>query len=229
VVARTLNPARHAVRREAFVEAGQGLIATKGYERLNVQDVIDAVGASKGAFYHYFASKEALLEAVVDRIGSAALAAARPVADDPDRSAVEKLEGVFGAMAQFKAERRELVMALLDVWLSDDNALFREKVRRRGVDWVAPLLADIIRDGIAAGEFNAGPAEETARVLIALMLSTNEDLARMIVRGRSDPIPLEIVERTITAYTEAMERILGLPPPRRLTIMDPATIRFWFA
>lgn len=226
---RVLDPASHATRRDAFVEAAQRLIATKGYERLNVQDVIDAVGASKGAFYHYFASKQALLEAVVERIGDRALAAVAPIAADPDQTAVQKLEGVFATMARFKSEQKDLVLGLLEAWLSDDNAIFREKVRRNGIERMAPVLAEIIRQGNATGEFEAGPPEETARVLVALMLSTNEDLATMVVRGQARPVPLEVVERTMDAYTSAMERILGLPPPGRLVILDPETIRFWFA
>jgi AcrR family transcriptional regulator len=228
-MARTLNPTRHAVRRDAFVEAGQRLIATKGYEQLSVQDVLDAVGASKGAFYHYFASKEALLEAVVDRVGTAALESIAPIVADPRRSAIEKLEAMFAAMARFKAARKDLVLGLVTVWLSNDNAIFREKVRRKGVDLLAPSLARIIRDGVAAAEFQTSRPDETARVLIGLMTTANEDLAELVVRDQHEPVPLEVVERAVDAYTTAFERILGLPPPRRLTIMDPETIKFWFA
>ena len=57
-------PTAHAVRRDEFVDAAQRLIQSPGYEQMSVQDVLDELGASKGAFYHYFDSKEALLEAV---------------------------------------------------------------------------------------------------------------------------------------------------------------------
>ena len=61
-MARTLDPAAHAVKRDTFLDAAQRLIKTKGYEALSVQDVLAAVGTSKGAFYHYFDSKAALLD-----------------------------------------------------------------------------------------------------------------------------------------------------------------------
>jgi tetracycline repressor-like protein len=56
-MARTLDPVAHAVRREAFLDAGQRLIATKGYTQLSIQDVLDELASSKGAFYHYFDSR----------------------------------------------------------------------------------------------------------------------------------------------------------------------------
>ncbi|MCG7586295.1 TetR/AcrR family transcriptional regulator, partial [Photobacterium sp. OFAV2-7] len=53
-------------RRSEFITAAQTLFYSKGYESTSVNDLINAVGVSKGAFYHYFDSKQAVLEALVD-------------------------------------------------------------------------------------------------------------------------------------------------------------------
>ena len=82
-MARTRNPETHAVKRDAFVEAGMRLISASGYEALSIQDVLDDVGASKGAFYHYFGSKADLLEAVVGRITDGVLEQLTPIARAP--------------------------------------------------------------------------------------------------------------------------------------------------
>ncbi len=39
-------------RRTEFIETAQALFYTKGYERTSVNDIIEAVGVSKGAFYY---------------------------------------------------------------------------------------------------------------------------------------------------------------------------------
>jgi AcrR family transcriptional regulator len=44
ILARTVNPAVHAVRREAFVDAGQRLLQAKGYEQMSVQDGLPSPG-----------------------------------------------------------------------------------------------------------------------------------------------------------------------------------------
>src|SRR5512140_408512 len=77
-VARTLDPAAHALRRDEFIDAAQRLIQSRGYEQMSVQDVLDELGASKGAFYHYFDSKEGLLTAVVDQMIDGAMAVVEP-------------------------------------------------------------------------------------------------------------------------------------------------------
>lgn len=46
--------------RERLLEAAVGVIRTKGYSATSVDDLCQAAGVTKGAFFHHFASKEAL-------------------------------------------------------------------------------------------------------------------------------------------------------------------------
>ncbi|AKU26466.1 TetR family transcriptional regulator [Geobacillus sp. LC300] len=48
-------------RRVRFIETAMKLFAEKGYHATSIQDLVEAWGISKGAFYHHFASKEELL------------------------------------------------------------------------------------------------------------------------------------------------------------------------
>src|SRR5215831_16667548 len=57
-----------AVRRNEILDVAQRLVYTKGYEQMTIQDIVDDLQLSKGAFYHYFDSKQALLEALVQRL-----------------------------------------------------------------------------------------------------------------------------------------------------------------
>ncbi|WP_338788325.1 TetR/AcrR family transcriptional regulator [Metabacillus sp. FJAT-53654] len=48
-------------KEKKIIEAGISLFARKGYSSTSIQEIVDACGISKGAFYLYFKSKEALL------------------------------------------------------------------------------------------------------------------------------------------------------------------------
>ena len=102
-MARTLDPEAHAVRRDAFIDVAERMIQANGYDRVSIQDVLDDVGASKGAFYHYFDSKADLLEAIIERMVHVGISRFGPQIDASDRSAIEKVEGFFGDLAQYKA------------------------------------------------------------------------------------------------------------------------------
>jgi AcrR family transcriptional regulator len=226
-MARTLNPAVHLVRREAFVDAALRLTQTKGYEQTSIQDVLDAVDASRGAFYHYFDSKQALLEAMVDRIADGALATVAPVVDDPDLAAISKLERFFSGIAQFKTDRKALMVEFIKVWRSDDNAIMREKVRRTLVDRVAAILARIIEQGMGEGVFAIDSPGETAAILMMITTGFQDTATDLFLARQANRITFEEAKRTMTSFTHAFERILGA---RRgsIQIVDQTTLHEWF-
>ncbi|PGT80364.1 TetR/AcrR family transcriptional regulator [Bacillus sp. AFS040349] len=48
-------------KEKKIIEAAVSIFATKGYSATSIQEIVDACGISKGAFYLYFKSKDALL------------------------------------------------------------------------------------------------------------------------------------------------------------------------
>src|SRR3979490_510655 len=122
-MARTVNATLHTVRRDAFLDVAQRLVQTKGYEAMSIQDVLDELDASKGAFYHYFDSKQALLEAGGERFADPAIPPLAPMLNDPELPALRKLERTFSGIASYKAQQKEFVLAIIKVWNSDGNAI----------------------------------------------------------------------------------------------------------
>jgi AcrR family transcriptional regulator len=227
-MARTVDPVAHAVRRDAFLDAGQRLIQTKGYALLSIQDIIDEISASKGAFYHYFDSKADLLDGVVSRMVESAIASLAPAVADPHRSALEKLDAVFSGLASFKADRKDLILALLRVWLSDDNVVVREKLRRGVITRMTPLLAAIIRQGVAEGAFSTTSADHAARVFVSLVMGANEAAVDLFLARQAATVTFEEVEATLAAFGEAFERVLGARPGSLGFAGRSAVIREWF-
>jgi AcrR family transcriptional regulator len=226
-MARTVNLEKRSVRREAFLDVAEQLIMTKGYEQMSVQDLLDSLEASRGAFYHYFDSKLELLEAVVDRFADTAMATITPILNDPTLPALRKLEKVFAGIARFKAEQKEFILALMDVMNSDGNALFREKLRRLSADRLWPILSAVVRQGVDEGSFKTKTPHETARVIMLMMQSYQDLAAQQFVARQNGSITFDDVKRTYTAFTQSFERILGLPEGSA-RLMNEATLRFWF-
>jgi len=248
---RTVNPQTHALRRDEFVDAGQRLIQTRGYEQFSIDDLLSEVGASKGAFYHYFDSKPALLEAIVARKEDLSLLMTlemgKPLAEsaaeityaaeffrwfaevvaDPDLSAIDKLHRYFATIASFKAGQKEFLVALMRVWYSDDNAIVRQKLRRESVRLVTPHLAAIIRQGVAEGVFTLADPEHLARVILALILDTGDEAGELYLARQAGEIDLEHVRQRFATYSTALERLLGVQPGT-LHLIDDATLSTWF-
>lgn len=227
-MARTVNAAAHALRRDEFLDAAQRLINAKGYEAMSVQDVLAEVGASKGAFYHYFGSKQDLLEALADRTSATVAAHLAPIACDADLAAVAKLRRFFLALGEWKTQRRDLLVGMLRVWYSDANAVVRHKVRALITDRIAPLLAEIVAQGVAEGDITLPHPEQTGRVLVALVQDLNDDLAALFFAVEDGTADLAAVRDSVAAYTAAAERILDLPAGS-IVLVEPAVVRAWYA
>ena len=226
-MARTVNATRHMVRRDAFLDVAQRLVQAKGYEAMSIQDVLDELEASKGAFYHYFDSKQALLEAVVERFADVAIADLAPLLDDPNVPALRKLATFFAGIARRKAEQKDLVLAIIEIWNSDGNAIVREKLRRLTVSRMVPLLSAVIEQGIDEGVFHVASPDETATVFISLMLGFQELANDYFIGRQAGTITFAVVQRSVASFTEAFERILGIPKGS-LTLTDESTLHFWF-
>ena len=224
---RTVNPTLHTVRREAFLDVAQRFVQTKGYEAMSVQDVLDQLEASKGAFYHYFDSKQALLEAVIERFADEAIATLAPVLGNAHMPALRKLEAIFAGIARWKGERKELVLAIMEVWDSDGNAIVREKLRRLTERRLTPLLSPVIKQGIDEGSFAASSPVETAMVLVSLMQEFQQQAVDLFIARQAGTVAFDVVQRSVAANTEAFERILGVPKGS-LVLIDEPTLRFWF-
>lgn len=69
--------------RERILGTATNLFSTHGYTATSIDDVITAVGITKGAFYHYFNGKEHLCELALDH----AMAAYRQLADSVPQTA----------------------------------------------------------------------------------------------------------------------------------------------
>jgi AcrR family transcriptional regulator len=230
-MARTVDPVAYAARRDAFVDAALRLVQTRGYEQLSIQDVIAETGASKGAFFHYFDSKAALLAAIVDRMVQEATRTVAPVAADPHLTALEKLQGIFSGIAQWKRVQLELqpaaVSELMRVWYSDENSIVLERMRAAVATRITPLIVDILRQGTADGSFSLASPEGTASVLTALILGLNEAATRLFLGRQDGTVSYDTVTGTLSAYAEAFERVLGIPPAS-WPLVEESTVRFWF-
>src|SRR6266516_7322921 len=97
----------HAGKRNAILDVAQQLVYTKGYEQMTIQDILDNLRISKGAFYHYFDSKPALLEAMIERMGEGIEQLVLAIVHDPALPALEKLQRVFDMLNRLKTARKE--------------------------------------------------------------------------------------------------------------------------
>lgn len=141
--------------RAAIVDAAVDLFYAKGYQATSVREIVDAAGYTKGALYHYFASKEEILLEIHDRFMSYGLARGREIAagDHTARQAVALV--MRELLRQVSLYRPHMSIVLQETRHIDFDRYPEAKAKRD--EWEG-ILVGIVQRGIADGEFRRVPS-----------------------------------------------------------------------
>lgn len=142
-------PHNHSKQQEIF-SAALRLFQQKGYHGASMQDLADAMGMQKASLYYYVRSKEELLVRVCER-GTGALTQELREIVASDSDAPTKLRRAIECHLVALCEQLDLFTVFLreQKFLGD---VYKKQLRGQGKQH-AGLLASILRQGIAAGEF----------------------------------------------------------------------------
>jgi hypothetical protein len=94
------------------------------------------------------------------------------------------------------------------------------------LDRAVLLLAEIIQQGIQERAFKNPFPDQVAEVVMALLQSMSEAVARLILAPEPDQHSLDEIENSVAAYTDAIERVLGMPSGS-LEFFDSQTLKKW--
>ena len=228
-MARTVNVAERAARRDWILDATQRLILSKGYERLTIQDILDDLHISKGAFYHYFDSKSAVIAALTTRLVGESERNLAPIVENPEMRALEKLQLFFGEIVRFKSARQKLLVAMLAHWYAAENTAFRELVDRETTERLAPLLGAIVRQGVDEHRFATDYPEQAGAIIFAVVQALQDTIAEQLLaaaRRSSSALDVSDLVNTHGAHIEAIERYLGVPAGT-LHRADGGVVKSW--
>ncbi len=205
-MARAIKEDEYAAKRNQILDMVQRLIYTQGYEQMTIQDVLDGLQMSKGAFYHYFRSKPALLEALVERTVDQIEQVLTPIVQDPHLDALEKLRQFF--------------------LLGGENAIVRQKVLTTALVRLGPLLAVIFHQGLREGVMNTPYPDEVGGLFFTAFQNIGEPFVKLALSPDPAPDRLARMQRMFGLYSDVLERMLGAPPGS-LPIVDDAGLREW--
>ena len=164
------KPRRPEARPAEILAAALDLFAEKGFSATRMEDVARRAGISKAGVYLYFKDKMSLLQALVNEMAGANVSVARGIAEQHEGPVGPLLATILTFMARQLRDTR--FPELLKVVISESRAhpdigrLYLDSVIRQGL----PLFEDLLRRGMARGEFRAVDPALAVKAMIAPML-----------------------------------------------------------
>jgi AcrR family transcriptional regulator len=148
------------VMQRRIAETAERLYRQYGYQKTTVADIAAELGMSPANVYRFFASKAAITEAVARRITGEVAAQIRAATSEPGLSACERLRRLVevmhaGITHTCIADNR--MHAMVHAAIEQNWGVIqahKETIRR--------MMAEIIADGMAAGEFDVTDADVAA-------------------------------------------------------------------
>ncbi len=200
---------KHDIRKNEILDVAQNLFYSEGFDKTSINQIIDQMGIAKGTIYHYFKSKLELLEVVVERFITQIAESIQPILQQENLNAIEKLNTCFRQIGQIKFEKKEFMFELLKIMNRDENIIMRHKMITRSIDLLAPIIAEIIKQGNTEGLCNTEYPLESAQYILAISSYLNSKLSRIIIEIHEKKQDISVLVDNYTAYERAIERIIG--------------------
>jgi AcrR family transcriptional regulator len=195
-------------RPHELLEAALAVFARHGYRNTRLDDVADAAGVTKGAIYHYFDTKEALLLSVIEHYQALAFGRVGDTLEDTRIPVSERIRVLIQNVFSVEEPRSRHLLALLIRGIAHEVPRVHDRWLREGPVRLWTLVARLVEEGKTRGEFRRdADGEVAARLLVSgLML-------QLMWREHADEVSaLGIDEKRLVG--SAIELFLtGLRPP----------------
>ncbi len=187
---------------DLILDALQNLLENRRLKTISVSEIAQTAGIGKGSIYYYFPSKDAILEALVERNYEKPLSTAKNLSSQTDIPPFTRMAMIFQACRNSSTEylrsgeESEVGAA--------EKALLHQKYMNHLISEFKPVLAEIIRQGIDAGEIHFSKPEALAEiVLIVLTVKMDNTVV---------PSSQEEIEETIAGLVSLVEKGTDNPP-----------------
>ena len=188
--------------RATILATGQRLMAGKGFSAVGLNEILTGAGVPKGSFYHYFGSKDAFGEALLDSYFDDYLADLDVTLAQPGMTMAQRVINYFEVWRQtqsfFDCQGKCLAVKMA-AEVADLSEAMRLSIKR-GTSGIVSRLAAAIETGVAEGSLTIDTdAASAAHSLYQLWLGTS-----VMVK----------IERNVEPFDTAMtttRQILHLP------------------
>ena len=187
---------------ERILDALQELLENHKLQSISVSEIAETAGIGKGSIYYYFPSKDAILEALVERSYEKPLQTAKALAGRTEISPFIRMAMIFEACRNSSSE-----------FIKSENnknsgtqekSFLHQKYINHIITELKPVLAEIIRQGIKTGQICFSDPDALAEiVLIVLTVKIDNTLV---------PSSKEDIENTISALVSLLEKGTDNPP-----------------
>ena len=152
---------RSLATRRRILEVARRLFLEKGYDDTTIHDIVAQLGMTKGAIYHHFPSKYAILTAMIEDNVDTFSGVCYQVAG---RTGFEKLQNLLRESWRDVARQQ----FIYDVMMRMNNPRFLGEYYLDVMNEMAPEVQKLVEEGVADGSIVSPFADDVSEILLLL-------------------------------------------------------------
>lgn len=213
-----------------ILRIGEQLFVTNGFEATSVQQIADACRMTKGALYHHFASKEALLAQICRNHYDQLLAAAEPCVARKEIHWFERIGLILAAVRAANAARQPMAGEYLRVRRNAGDGQLGAVLTSYDKKFYRQVIAPILSEARELGEARFSGSPATLAVFVySLDRAMTEEIADVLERAQGlpgDAVP-RLLEDILETFVQSLAALIGIDAPMvRQLVKVPETIAF---
>lgn len=194
-------------KHDMIIDSLQELLKDKNIQNISVSDIAKKAGIGKGSIYYYFPSKDAIVDALIEKNYKIPLETAKAMVRQTELSPYQRMAKIFEACQksskEFLQHRRYLTGNELSQ-NAQEQAYIHQKYIKYLIAELKPSLTEIIQQELDEDLIQFDYPEQLAEiVLIVLTVKLDNTLA---------PSSPEEIEQCIRALVLLLEKGTGTPP-----------------
>ena len=186
-------------KKDQILDTSLQLFMKKGFDATSISDILSQLDIARGTLYYHFESKEAIMDAIIERLLNQVLEKIEKLMTNDSLSQTEKFMGFFTSINLTQLTGDE---EIVDYFNQPQNALFHEKSNRLLIKKLSPVLAQIISDGMESGLFDTPFPAETAELILVGITG--------FVDSKDSPVEENQTNRRMESFLYNAARMLGM-------------------
>lgn len=188
----------HDERKNEIIDTAAALFIDKGYDQCSINDILNSIGIAKGTFYHYFKSKEDVLDAAVNKMSEQILIQVQEIAAKKEIPPLDRIIQVLLAIRVTDHTEKALIQEMHKM----QNALLHQKTLVSIITTLTPVFTEIVKEGNTLGIFQCKYPEESIQILLSATLTLLDDGIFRLDKAQTTKV--------FEAIVYAMEKMLGV-------------------
>lgn len=207
-------------KRSEIVSMAITLLDQIGYEEFSVNKVIAYAKMTKGAFFHYFKSKNELIDAIVDIILLPMAEALEEIVKDNTITPKQKIVSMAASVGKIKSTHRQTANQLVRLLQREENKSIADMVVEKSIGTFIPIYESVLKQGNECGDFDIPYPNGSAFIYFNTLAAINKEIgAVMSSEVRNEERYAKLKEK-VCAFEEYARSLFGLDD--QVNVIDKA-------